>query len=186
MFVTPNPKAYSEVLKEIEKADYIILGPGSLYTSLLADLVIPKVADSIRLSKAKKIYVANLMTQPGETDGMTILDHINAIEEHVGEGLIDVVVANNFKIDEDTLKDSKVDEEDVKTGNAFIDAMEKYQEQEQRQLLLDDRQRDEIREKGIDIVETDLVEVKKGYIRHDANKLSELIVNKLSVELDRL
>lgn len=186
VFVTPNPKAYGEVIKAIEQADYIVLGPGSLYTSLLADLVIPKVADAIKVAKAKKIYVANLMTQPGETDGMTILDHINAIEEHVGEGLIDILVANNLKLDDAVLRESKVDEEDVKTGNAFKDAMEKYEEQEQRQLLLDDNQRNEIREKGIDIIETDLVEVKKGYIRHDANKLSELIVNRISKELDRI
>ncbi|MCQ2978284.1 MAG: YvcK family protein [Clostridia bacterium] len=184
VFVGPNPKAYKEVLEEISKADYIVLGPASLYTSLLADLVIPGVSDAIRKSKAKKIYVANLMTQPGETDGMTILDHINAIEEHVGEGLIDVLVANNFKLDEETINASKVDEEELKTGKELIEAIEKYEEQEAKQLLLDDKMREEIKSKNIDIIETDLVEVKAGFIRHDSNKLSEIIINRIAKELD--
>lgn len=185
VYVGPgSPKAYHAVLDEIYNADYIVLGPASLYTSLLADLVIPKVADIIRESKAKKIYVANLMTQPGETDNMTILDHINAIEEHVGEGLIDVVVANNFTLDEKTLRKAKVDDEDMKTGTEYIEAMEKYEEQEAKQLVLDNAQRKALKDKGIEVVEENLVEVKKGYIRHDAYKLSELIIKELDKKVE--
>ncbi|MCQ2911748.1 MAG: YvcK family protein [Clostridia bacterium] len=182
--VGPNPTPYKNVLDEIGKAEYIVLGPGSLYTSLLADLVIPGIADAIRNSKAKKIYVANIMTQPGETDGMTILDHIIAIEEHVGKGLIDVVVANNFVLNDEEIEKLKVDDEDLKTGAAFKVAKEKYEEQEAKQLLLDDYQREEIKNRNIDIIETDLMEVKAGFIRHDAKKLSEIIINRISEKLD--
>lgn len=180
VFVGPgNPKAYHEVLDEIYNADVVVLGPASLYTSLLANLVIPKVADVLRETKAKKIYVANLMSQPGETDNYNIVDYIDSIEKHVGTGLIDMVVANNFKLDENLIKNSKVDDEELKTGKVYIEAMEKYEEQEANQLLLDDEQRKIIEEKGIKVVEADLVEVKKGYIRHDAHKLADLIINKI-------
>ncbi|MCQ2749432.1 MAG: YvcK family protein [Clostridia bacterium] len=186
VFITPEPTANKEVLDEIAKADIVIIGPGSLYTSILADLVIPGVADAVRKSKAKKIYVANMMTQPGETDNMTILDSIKAIEEHCGEGLIDYLICNDKRLDKEALQECKIDEEDVKTGEAYLEAMEKYEEQTASQLILTDDEREEIRNKGITIFETDLVEVKNMFIRHDAIKLSEIVVNKIEKELGRI
>jgi uncharacterized cofD-like protein len=76
-------------------SDLIVVGPGSLYTSILPNLLVPDIAEAIRASRAFKIYICNLATQTGETIDYSCEDHIRAIERHVGSGLFDVVVANN-------------------------------------------------------------------------------------------
>lgn len=88
--VRPLPKA----VEAIREADLILMGPGSLYTSILPNLLIPEIANAIAKSKAPRIYVANLMTQPGETAGYALADHLSAIQEHVPRLVIDWVVAN--------------------------------------------------------------------------------------------
>jgi uncharacterized cofD-like protein len=82
-------------LQAIARADLILMGPGSLYTSVIPNLLVSGVADAIRKSRATRIYVSNLMTQPGETVGYTAADHVRAILEHGGKGLIDCVILNN-------------------------------------------------------------------------------------------
>ena len=84
-----------EVLQAITKADFILLGPGSLYTSVIPNLLVAGVADAIRQSSATRIYVSNLMTQPGETVGYTAADHVRAIFDHGGTGLLDGVILND-------------------------------------------------------------------------------------------
>src|SRR5207245_8458627 len=88
--VKPLPKA----VEAIQEADVIFLGPGSLYTSILPNLLIPEIATAIARSKAPRVYIANLMTQPGETTGYTLSDHVRAIQKHVPPRVIDWVVAN--------------------------------------------------------------------------------------------
>lgn len=73
----------------------IIIGPGSLYTSILPNLLVPDIVAAIRSSEAFKVYVSNITTQPGETDNYTCGDHIAAIEDHVGSGIFDLVVSND-------------------------------------------------------------------------------------------
>jgi uncharacterized cofD-like protein len=90
----PLPKA----LEAIEEADLILLGPGSLYTSILPNLLIPEIAQAIAKSKAPRVYVANLMTQPGETSGYALADHLRAIRQHTSRRVIDWVVANRQPI----------------------------------------------------------------------------------------
>jgi uncharacterized cofD-like protein len=92
--IRPN----KEVLKAILEADAVVLGPGSLYTSVLPNLLIPEVASSIALSRAVKIYVCNVMTQPGETDFYTVSDHVRAILDHTGPNFIHYVIANKEKV----------------------------------------------------------------------------------------
>src|SRR5207249_8427575 len=88
--VRPLPRA----IEAIKEADLILLGPGSLYTSILPNLMIPEIAAAIAKSKAPRVYVANLMTQPGETAGYALADHLRAIQKHVPHRVIDWVVAN--------------------------------------------------------------------------------------------
>lgn len=88
--VRPLPAA----IKAIQQADLILLGPGSLYTSVLPNLLIPEIARALARSKAPRVYIANLMTQPGETTGFTLADHVRAIQKHVPRRVIDWVVAN--------------------------------------------------------------------------------------------
>ncbi|MES2201271.1 MAG: 2-phospho-L-lactate transferase CofD family protein, partial [candidate division FCPU426 bacterium] len=83
-----------EVLDAVFKADAIVLGPGSLYTSILPNLLVPGLAGAVRRSRALKIYVCNIMTQPGETDAYRVSDHCLALREQCGEDLIDYVIAN--------------------------------------------------------------------------------------------
>ncbi|HZG56904.1 YvcK family protein [Paenibacillus sp.] len=92
--VTPLPEA----IEAIRAADAIVLGPGSLYTSVLPNLLVPGITDAIRESSAVKAYICNVMTQPGETDGYSVSDHVNAIAEHVGGRLFDYVIVNNSDI----------------------------------------------------------------------------------------
>jgi uncharacterized cofD-like protein len=90
-----NPPAFPQSVRAILNADLIVVGPGSLYTSILPNLLVPDMVEALRASRALKIYVSNVATQPGETQGYTCGDHIRALEEHVGGGLFDIILANN-------------------------------------------------------------------------------------------
>lgn len=87
--------AFPPVIKELLNADVIVVGPGSLYTSLLPNLLVQDVLASIHVSRAIKIYVCNIATQSGETDSFTCYDHIRALEGHVGEDLFDIILCND-------------------------------------------------------------------------------------------
>ncbi|MHB9155510.1 MAG: gluconeogenesis factor YvcK family protein [Endomicrobiales bacterium] len=92
------PPACPAAVEAIAGADGIVIGPGSLYTSVIANLLVDGIVPALRRSRAPKIYVCNIMTQPGETAGYTLRHHLEAIEKHAGDGLIDYVVVNNGKI----------------------------------------------------------------------------------------
>src|ERR1700680_2562643 len=98
--VRPLPKA----LEAIQQADLILLGPGSLYTSILPNLLIPEIVNAIAKSKAPRVYISNLMTQPGETSGYSLADHLRAIERHTPRRVIDWVVANRQAISPEVAK----------------------------------------------------------------------------------
>jgi uncharacterized cofD-like protein len=114
-----NAPAFPPVIKAILNADVIVVGPGSLYTSILPNLLVQDVLTAIHASRAIKIYVCNIATQSGETDAYTCYDHVRALEGHVGEDLFDIILCNdNYEItinpasswvraDEKTLSDSR-------------------------------------------------------------------------------
>ena len=154
VYITPSRvKPNEDVLRAIEEADYIIMGPGSLYTSIIPNLVISKVSEKIRESNAKKIYVCNVMTQHGETDNYTVSDHIVAINKHVEENIFDLVIANSREFDDSILsKYHKEKQEPVKIDHEKIDAL------------------------GIKLIKNnDVGIVDNNTIRHNADKVSELI-----------
>lgn len=91
-----NPAPFPPTIQAILNADLILVGPGSLYTSIIANLLVPDLVDAIRASRAYKFYICNIATQKGETDGYNCQDHIKTIEKHTGSHLFDVVVANNW------------------------------------------------------------------------------------------
>jgi uncharacterized cofD-like protein len=96
VFLKPERvRAYPETIRAILDADLIVLGPGSLYTSVLPNLLIDSMPEALRASRAIKMYVCNVATQHGETDGYTVHDHVRALERHIGTGIIDVVLANS-------------------------------------------------------------------------------------------
>lgn len=89
-----NPPAYPPTVQAILNADLIIIGPGSLYTSVLPNLLVPDLADALRVSRALKFYVCNVASQPGETDGYSCGEHVRTIEKHLGSRLFDLVISN--------------------------------------------------------------------------------------------
>lgn len=96
LWLEPNsPFAFPPAIQAILSADLIVIGPGSLYTSLLPNLLVPDLMDAIRASRALKIFVVNIATQAGETSSFSVLDHVRVVEEHVGKGLVDIIVYNN-------------------------------------------------------------------------------------------
>ena len=152
-----NPKdaqPLDEALKAIAEADAIVMGPGSLYTSIVSNLLVKKISSAVRKSDAIKIYVSNIMTQPGETDNFTVSDHLKILRKYGGKEIVDLVIANNGIVPEEV--------------------MERYMKEGSIEVKLD---KDEIRELGIDYVEDNLVKIKSGYIKHNADKLSELLVD---------
>jgi uncharacterized cofD-like protein len=115
--------AYPGVIQAILNADLIVIGPGSLYTSLLPNLLVPDIAAAVRTAKCLKLYVCNVATQEGETDGFTCGDHIRVIEEHVGAGFFDIAVSNQ-RCDADLPEgtDWVLAEEDLDTDHAVYRA----------------------------------------------------------------
>lgn len=90
-----NARAYSESVRAILSADLIVIGPGSLYTSILPNLLVTGIADAMRITQAHKVYVCNVATQPGETEAYDVADHVMALEKHIGRGVFQSVLANN-------------------------------------------------------------------------------------------
>ncbi|GAB7386667.1 gluconeogenesis morphogenetic factor [Bacillaceae bacterium] len=151
----PNVQPLAEAVEAIRLADAIIVGPGSLYTSIMPNLLVPGIAQAIEQASAKKIFICNVMTQPGETDKYTATDHVQAVEEHVGKRLFDCVLVNN--------------------GNVPPEIKQRYAEQGAEPVRLDE---DRLRSLGYRVVADHFIIYEK-YLRHDANRLSRTIVRLL-------
>lgn len=143
------------VITAINKADIILIGPGSLYTSIIPNLLVKGVTEAIISSAAKKIYVQNVMTQHGETDDMSVKDHVEAIFEH-SDKIFDSIIINNKVLSEDLKK--------------------KYQEEYQEQIFLTDGDKKYLEEEAIDYIEGDCLDG-GDYARHDSEKLSNMIID---------
>lgn len=96
VWIAPEtPPGYSEAVRAIIEADLVIIGPGSLYTSVLPNLLIPDIRAALVATRAPRVYVCNVATEPGATDGYSVLDHVQAIERHVGQRLFDLVIVQD-------------------------------------------------------------------------------------------
>lgn len=152
VFLEPeNVEPLPEVLQAIRETDAILVGPGSLYTSILPNLIVPGVADALVETDCLKIFICNVMTQPGETDGYSVSDHLQAIHDHVGHHLFDYVIVNN--------------------GEIPPQVESKYAEQGASAVELD---LDEVKRRGYQVIADKLV-LFRTYLRHDAERLSHHI-----------
>lgn len=154
LFSEPSDcKALPEVIDAIRNAELIILGPGSLYTSVIPNLLIKEISKEIANSKAKKIYVCNIMSQPGETDGYTVSDHLKALINHSGyKKIVDTVLVNNY------IPENLAD---------------KYQKSGSYPITVD---LPEIKKLGIKVYAKNLVEPdKNGLVRHSSSKVARNI-----------
>jgi uncharacterized cofD-like protein len=161
VFLKPEKPAATKIaLEAIHKADLILLGPGSLFTSMIPNLLVDGIAGAIRNAIGRKVLICNMMTQPGETDRYTVWDHVERICEYLGKDIIEYVIANNKVIDAETLKP--------------------YNEDGAEQIIptKDDKRR--LKEQGISLIENNFVEIRKGYIRHDADRIASVVYGLIS------
>jgi uncharacterized cofD-like protein len=118
--LTRNVLALPEALTALEQADLIVGGPGSLFTSVIPTLLVGDILDVIRATSAPRVYVANLMTQPGETDGYSLADHLTALSTHCGGDLFDYVLHNRRSLDGPALRPYALDGAIPVTHNAGV------------------------------------------------------------------
>jgi len=150
------PQATPDAVKAIEEAQMIILGPGSLYTSIIPNLLIKEITDAIAMSGAIKVYVCNVMTQPGETDGYSASDHVKALINHSHPSVIDYCIVNTGEVPKDILK--------------------RYTEQNSY-VVINDRKK--IENFGYRVIEDDFGVVEEEVERHDSIKLAKIILGLL-------
>ena len=159
VFIRPeNAKPTPEALTAIAEADIIVMGPGSLYTSIISNLIISGMADAVVKSKAYKIYVCNAMTQKGETTDFTAGDHVHAIIEQTHPRLINACIINNAVVPEK--------------------ALARYRDQGSYPVAPDV---DRIRAMGYKLVATDLLSV-ADYVRHDSKKLTQALIKLIETQ----
>ena len=152
--IPEDAKALSEALDAIKEADAIVMGPGSLYTSITSNLLVKDISKAVRKSNAIKIYISNIMTQPGETNDFKVSDHLKVLRKYGGKDIVNYVIAN--------------------TGDIPDELREKYMQEGADVVELD---REEISSLGIKIVGDNFAKIKKGFVKHDPDKLAEVLVD---------
>lgn len=161
VFISPsNCKPAPGVLEAIENAEAIIIGPGSLYTNVLPNLLVKNVAKTIKESKAIKLYISNIMTEPGQTDNYTLSEHIRAIHSHVGKGVIDYCLTD--------------------TSDLIPEYVRKYNKEGSDIVELDISS---VTSQGIKVIKRNLSSLKYGKIRHDSDKVAKIIMELICNEL---
>ncbi len=144
------------VIDEIKKADLIIFSSGSLLTSVMPHIIVPEIQQAIKESKAKTMYICNMLTQPGETDNFKVSDHIKVLEKHLGKKSIDVVLANNSAIPKNMSLLAKSEGKDP--------------------VEIDD---EKLSKMGVQVIAEKLFKVEEGYVRHNSLKTAYLIFSYL-------
>lgn len=148
VYYKEKPVVNYAVLEEIKKADLIILSMGSIYTSIIPNLLCKEIVELLEEIDTPIMYTCNMMTQPGETDDLMVSEHVSIINQYLGKRKIDIVVANNGKIDESMRK--------------------KYETLEQKDPVLLDKEN----LKDVELITNNYVSIENGYLRHDTILLS--------------
>ncbi|MEH7335203.1 YvcK family protein [Neobacillus drentensis] len=160
VFMTPTKiRPLPETIQAIRQADLIIIGPGSLYTSILPNLLVPRLGDEVCRSHAKKVYICNLMTQAGETHGYSASDHVKALYDHMSCAFIDTMLVNNEEVPPDVQLRYK---EELALPVAY-DLPELFQ-------------------LGIEVVHAEIAYLENGALRHDPKKVAKILYNLLITE----
>lgn len=160
IFYKNEPKVLNDVINAIKEADLIIFSMGSLYTSILPNVICKEVKEVLNKTNSPIIYLCNAVTQPGETDGFTVGDHIDLLNKYLTPRKIDAVIASNTKVDKEVLK--------------------KYETEEQKDLVIIDYAK--IKELDTELIEEDLIVIEDNVIRHNSMKLSSIIFSYLMRE----
>lgn len=163
VFLTPKHiKPLPETISAIRKADLIIIGPGSLYTSILPNLLVPKLGAEVCRAKAKKVYICNLMTQAGETYNYSASDHVKAIYDHMSCAFINTILVNN---------------EDIPRK-----VRERYNEEKSQPVIFDIER---LHALGLEVIPGEIVSLKDGAIRHDTKEVASMLYSILIDEKEK-
>ena len=153
IFVSPTPvQPLPEAVDAIKDADLIVISPGSLYTSILPNVIIPEIGQALKDTKAKVTYICNVMTQEGETSGYTAADHIQALFDHIGKDVLQSVIVHNKPIDQGVRK--------------------AYAEENSEPVIYDIER---IKAMGLKVIEEDIIDHSQSMLRHDTDKLARLL-----------
>ncbi|WP_339171580.1 YvcK family protein [Anoxybacillus sp. FSL W8-1294] len=158
VFLTPEHiEPLEETITELQTADLIVIGPGSLYTSILPNLLVPKIGEEVCQSKAKKVYICNVMTQAGETLNYTASDHVKALYDHMACAFLDAIIVNNAPI----LPETK----------------ERYAKELAAPVSCD---MEELEKLGLQVICDAIIDERDGTVRHDTKKIAALLVSLLA------
>lgn len=155
-----NCKALPEVIEAIREADGIIIGPGSLYTNVIPNLLVNGITRAIKESKAIKLYVCNIMTEPGLTDNYSVADHINTIIDHCGEGLIDYCLYDTGEVVPEFIKKYNLDGAELVEQNI-----------------------NDIKDKKIKFIKEDMSIIKNDYVRHNSTIIADTLIKMICDDL---
>lgn len=157
VFLEPEkPVATKGAINAILEADVIVLGPGSLYSSIIPNFLVDGVSETICQSHAIKILVCNMMTQPGETGGFTVRDHVREVNRYLGASVIEYVIANNRIISEQDRN--------------------RYTEDGACQIIPDPEDRKWCESREIRLIAGDFTDIQQGYIRHDTDRIANIVI----------
>lgn len=160
IFYKNEPNVTKEVLDAIKHADLVIFSMGSLYTSILPNIICKQVKEALDNTKAPIMYLCNIVTQPGETDNFTVGDHVKLLNRYLDNKKVDVVIANSKKVSDAMAK--------------------KYESEEQKDPVLIDKE--ELDKIGVELIADDLLTIDDNTLKHNSLKLSSLIFSYLMRE----
>ena len=149
-----RPAALPAALEAIRRADLILLGPGSLYTSVIPDLLVDGITEAVCRSRALKMYICNIMTQDGETEGMTASEHVAALLQHSAPGLVDLCLCNSAP---------------VRSG-----LVERYREEDAAPIVVD---REAVEALGVELVSRPIASETSNYARHSVTRLAQAVMD---------
>ncbi|MCP1145825.1 gluconeogenesis factor YvcK family protein [Lysinibacillus endophyticus] len=151
VYLTPNNvKPLPEAIRAIANADFILVGPGSLYTSIIPNLLVQEIGQALVKAKGRRIYICNLMTQKGETIHYRATDHVQAIYDHVGMPCLDAILVNNIELP--------------------LPIKENYKEENAEPVKFDI---DKLKNMGLEVIQKEIAIIQTGAVRHEAGKIAQ-------------
>ena len=160
VYLDPSePEALPSAVEAIQSADMIILGPGSLYSSIIPNLLVKGIKEAIRNASGIKILMCNVMTQSGETDHFTVAHYARTVEEYLGQGVIENILINDHLCSPDELRP--------------------YLDIGFSQMIATDRDREILRSMSITPIESNIITIGQGMVRHDADRVASIVMSLL-------
>ncbi|BDH62914.1 gluconeogenesis factor [Lysinibacillus sp. PLM2] len=151
VFLEPkHVKPLPEAIRAIQTADIILIGPGSLYTSIIPNLLVNEIGEAVVKAKGRKIYICNLMTQKGETLKYNACDHVQAIYDHVGKPCLDSILVNNFELPSPIKENYK--EENAEPVSVDVQKLEMM---------------------GLEVIKKDIAIIQSGVVRHESTRIAQ-------------